>query len=613
MLEDIVHKARLSRFVELIDATFDVRVQVCNAAGKVVAGVKETQGEPLAAQAHVVVGLMTAGRVLAYSNKAVDPRLQEFIEAVADLAAVLASFSAEAGAKSVAVARTEERLRLALEATTDAIWDWDLTTNRTYYSPRWYQMLGYEPGAFDASFETWAAMTDPQDVESTVAVVNAAVARGEGYVSEFRMRHADGRWRTIVGRGRVSARDANGRPIRMSGTNTDVTSQREAETERLRLEGALRQREKLSAIGQLAGGVAHDFNNQLTTVLGSAELLVESVTNPLDRELVQDILAAATRSAELTRKLLSFSRQGQVQRSEIDVHALINEVVGMLRRSIDRRIRLEADLRASYFVVKGDAAELQNAILNLALNARDAMSEGGVLTFKTHNVFFGANDRDQLSDLSEAQYLVVGVADTGHGMSPEVQARLFEPFFTTKPAGVGTGMGLASVYGTVKAHQGAVRVTTAVDKGSEFLVYLPVTEQNTAVRVRRTSEVPDVPPCRVLVVDDEPLVREQFARSLRSLGHLAEVASGGGMGLARLIEARHAFDVAIVDVSMPDMGGRETIAAMRKVAPHLRFIVTSGFAVQGEVQATLDEGARAFIPKPFFRSTLAHALAEALL
>jgi CheY-like chemotaxis protein len=240
------------------------------------------------------------------------------------------------------------------------------------------------------------------------------------------------------------------------------------------------------------------------------------------------------------------------------------------------------------------------------------MSEGGVLTFKTHNVFFGAHDRDQLSDLVEAQYLVVGVADTGHGMSPEVQARLFEPFFTTKPAGVGTGMGLASVYGTVKAHQGAVRVTTAVDKGSEFSVYLPVVEQNTAIRAR-TSDVPDVPPCRVLVVDDEPLVREQFARSLRSLGHLAEVASGGGMGLARLIEAQDAFDVAIVDVSMPDMGGRETIAAMRKVAPRLRFIVTSGFAVQGEVQATLDEGARAFIPKPFFRSTLAHALAEALL
>ncbi|MDX2023739.1 MAG: PAS domain-containing protein [Deltaproteobacteria bacterium] len=613
MFEDIVHKARLSRFVELIESTFDVRLQVCDAAGTAVVGTLQTPAATLAAQAPVVVGLITAGRVLAYSDKPVDPRLQGFLEALSDLTAALAAFSAEAGAKSIEVARTEERLRLALEATTDAIWDWDLTTNKTYYSPRWYQMLGYEPGAFPSSFESWAAMTDPQDVERTVAVVNAAVARGEGYHSEFRMRHADGGWRVIVGRGRVSARDASGKPIRMSGTNTDVTSQREAERERLRLEGALRQREKLSAIGQLAGGVAHDFNNQLTTVLGSAELLMESVNNPQDRELVQDILAAASRSAELTRKLLSFSRQGQVQRSEIDVHALINEVVAMLRRSIDRRIRLETDLRAAYHVVKGDSAELQNAILNLALNARDAMSDGGQLTFKTHNIFFGANDHDQLPDLVEDQYLVVGVADTGHGMSPEVQARLFEPFFTTKPAGVGTGMGLASVYGTVKAHQGAVRVTTALGKGSEFAVYLPVIDTSTAVRVRRTSDLPQIPACRVLVVDDEPLVREQFARSLRSLGHLAEVASGGGIGVARLLASENAFDVAIVDVSMPDMSGRETIAAMRKVAPQLRFIVTSGFAVQGEVQATLDEGARAFIPKPFFRSTLAHALAEALL
>lgn len=602
-------RERLQRFVDLMQRVVPLRFHVTDAQGGTLAGAPE--GCAPVAEAPVVVGLVVAGRVSAFATGTAEPGpLRGVAEAVAEYTVGLMAWSAEAGAAGLAVARLEERLRLALQATTDAIWDWDLSTNQTYYSPRWYEMLGYEPGAFPPTFASWAAMTDPEDVERTVTVVNAAVARGEGYESEFRMRHADGSWRVILGRGRVSARDAAGKPIRMSGTNSDITAVREAEQERQRLEAALLQREKLSAIGQLAGGVAHDFNNQLTTVLGCAELLMAEEQVPEKRELVADILAAAMRSADLTRKLLSFSRQGKIQRSDVDVHALVAEVVGVLRRSIDRRIRIETRLEAPSPVVKGDAADLQNALLNLALNARDAMPTGGVLTFQTENAVVG-NHASSAEDLAPGRYLVLSVIDTGHGISPEVRSRLFEPFFTTKHAGQGTGMGLPSVYGTARAHQGAIRVASEVGQGSVFSLHLPAVERGTPV-ARRPSEIPGVPPCRVLVVDDEPLVREQLARSLRSMGHEVDLFARGADGIARLRKAPQAYEVAIVDVSMPEMSGRETLASMRQVAPGVRFIVASGFAQQGEVQTALDEGAAAFLAKPFFRAALAQALAQAL-
>ncbi len=613
MLEGLSQVERLRALVTLFDELLSARIEVQGSSGKVVVA-----SAPLSLATHppceapVVVGLVIAGRVLGWQRQAeAHPRLQAALDSIADFTAYLTIFSAEAGETQVAAARSEERLRIAMEATSDAIWDWDLETNKAFYSPRWFEMLGYTPGAFASDFDTWAAMTDPEDVARTRAIVQSAVARGQGYTTEFRMRHADGSWRLIRGRGKVTGRNASGRPTRMSGTNTDVTEQRESEAERAQLERALRQQEKMSAIGQLAGGVAHDFNNQLTTILGSAEVLREQVQDDPERlALIDEISAAAQRSAELTRKLLSFSRKSPSMRRTLDLNELVREVTPMLSRSIDPKVRIVTRLEAGSAKVMGDPAELQNAILNLALNARDAMPEGGTLTIATSNVDPGGADEGRPPELGPKAYVLVSVRDTGVGMSAEVMSRILEPFFTTKPEG--TGMGLPSVYGTAKSHDGELMIRSKENYGSLFAIGLPAADEGSELYERIPSNIPLSPISTILIVDDEPSVRELFARVLKSLGHHVQMAASGAEAVEMVAKAPQAYDAAIVDLAMPGIGGRETISSLRQLAPNLKFMVTSGFASPDEVQATLTEGTRVFLPKPFTRAQLANALKEAL-
>jgi CheY-like chemotaxis protein len=263
--------------------------------------------------------------------------------------------------------------------------------------------------------------------------------------------------------------------------------------------------------------------------------------------------------------------------------------------------------------VLGDSTELQNALLNLALNARDAMGpeKGGKLILETQHAWATSEDSGALHGLAPGRYLVVAVTDTGTGMSREVQARLFEPFFTTKPPGQGTGMGLASVYGTAQAHGGSVSVSSEQGKGSTFSVYLPLAPDGQAPRQSSFERLPALTPRHVLVIDDEALVREQLGRALRSLGNTVEFAESGEQGLLRFRTAARPFDLVVLDVVMPGLSGRETYAALRAVDPAVRVIVASGYALDGDIQAIIDAGARAFLQKPFLKASLVRAVLDA--
>ncbi len=459
------------------------------------------------------------------------------------------------------------------------------------------------------ALDLWA---DPHDRE----VVQAKL-RTEGSLREVeaRFKRKDGTPFT----GAISGRfmEVGGKRYYLSVTR-DITERKAAEAEREKLGQALRQSEKLSAIGQLAGGVAHDFNNQLTTVLGASEELLGSLSSAYQRELARDILVAANRSAELTRKLLSFARRGQAQRVPVDLHALVAEVCAVLRRSLGRNLAIETRLEAAGALVLGDSTELQNALLNLALNARDAMSpegdpgkgqgQGGKLILETQHAWVTAEDAGPLHGLAPGRYLRLSVSDTGAGMSREVQARLFEPFFTTKPPGRGTGMGLASVYGTARAHGGGVSVASEEGKGSTFCVYLPLAPDGEAPRQPSFECLPALTPQHVLVIDDEALVREQFSRALRSLGNTVELAESGEQGLLRYRTTARPFDLVVLDVVMPGLSGRETFAALRILDPAVRVVVSSGYALDADIQAIVDAGARAFLQKPFLRASLVRAL-----
>jgi len=373
------------------------------------------------------------------------------------------------------------------------------------------------------------------------------------------------------------------------------------------------QAEKMSAIGQLAGGIAHDFNNLLVGILGCADLLQLGAGSAEDRARYAGVIGqAARRAADLVQQLLSFSRAGSGERRVIDVHSLVREVVGVLQATIDPRIRIETVLAAEPASVRGDPSELQSALLNLGVNARDAMPEGGKLTFATEVRTLDAEAcRRRSHPLSPGRYLALSVSDTGTGMDDTVRARLFEPFFTTKGPGKGTGLGLAAVYGMVGACQGAIAVQTAPGKGSRFELLLPlVDEAANAPRLPAPAAVPGRG--TLLLVDDEPLVRNLAGEMLAGLGYEVILAGDGRQALRRWDERGGAIDLVILDVVMPGMGGAELLAELRRREPDVAVLLCSGHPLEDDVSQLRRAGASDFLQKPFTVAALSQAVAALL-
>jgi signal transduction histidine kinase len=384
----------------------------------------------------------------------------------------------------------------------------------------------------------------------------------------------------------------------------------DAEARHRALEERLRQSEKMEAIGRLAGGIAHDFNNQLAGIMGFAELLLDSLGDDSLRKYADNILKASRRAAGLTRKLLTFARKSSIVKAPTDIHAVIGEVVALLQHSIDKRIDIALHLDAQPSEIQGDPSQLPNALLNLALNARDAMPQGGLLTLATATVQRGR--RTEGLDLDPGPYLRITVTDTGVGMDAETRRHLFEPFFTTKGPGEGTGLGLASVYATVRSHGGDLVVESAPGCGTTIQVFLPF--GIAAPQIVAVDAAPLRFPAsgRILLLDDEELVRDLAAGILRDAGYQVVTGADGEDALRRFGLAQQPFDLVILDLMMPRLGGRDTFAAMRRIDPSVRVLVVSGLPLDGEAQLVLDEGAAGFLSKPFERAELLRKVADAI-
>ncbi len=372
-------------------------------------------------------------------------------------------------------------------------------------------------------------------------------------------------------------------------------------SELVRLEEQLRQAQKLDVVGRLAGGVAHDFNNMLTGILGASDLLGSQLpaASPLheDVRIIQD---SARRAASLTYQLLTFSRVQPATMQPTDLHATVRAAVALARRTFDRKVAIEEALEAASPWVLGDLTLLQTVVMNLLVNARDAMPEGG---------------RVRVGTTAADGTLVLTVADTGHGMPPEVASRIFEPFFTTKSVGKGTGLGLSVAFGIVREHGGTIAVESRVDAGTTFTVRLPLAAA--AQGEARTAESPSAGIVRaaaggrLLLVDDEALVRAARARALRAAGHEVLVAEDGPAAL-RLLEGGARVDLAVLDLTMPGMDGLATLRALRAVQPALPAIVCSGYAVEGQLQRITLEPDVEVLAKPFSLSDLTARVARRL-
>ena len=391
----------------------------------------------------------------------------------------------------------------------------------------------------------------------------------------------------------------------------DITDRIKSEREKKELEERIKQSEKMEAVGQLAGGIAHDFNNQLAGIVGYADLLQGKLKDNSELAFyTENILKASKRAADLTSQLLAFARKGKYLSIPVDIHKTIYEVVTLLKHSIDKRITIKQHLDAHPPITTGDPTQLQNALLNLALNAKDAMPDGGDLIFATEITELDKSLCEQYSfDILPGTYLLVTVTDTGIGIPDEIQKQIFEPFFTTKQKGAGTGMGLAAVYGTIKNHKGGISVESQEGHETTFRLYLPLSKSiPEKIEEELLSLTLASNPANILLVDDEKMVCDTVSRMLETLGHKVIIAQNG---IDAVNEYRHSWkliDLVILDMSMPGMDGNDTFLEMRKINPDITALLSSGYSMDGEIEKILKKGIRGFIQKPFRQETLSQSI-----
>lgn len=388
---------------------------------------------------------------------------------------------------------------------------------------------------------------------------------------------------------------------------TDITEQKQ-------LEEQLRQAEKLQAVGQLAGGIAHDFNNQLTSIMGYSELLqMELSQQPELLNYTEHILLAVRRASDLTVQLLAFARKGKYQAQTIDLNSIAVEIGQIVSHTFDRRIHLETDLSSEPCWVKGDVSQIQNALMNLVINARDAMPEGGVLGITTRQTTLApeAEDRERLN-LPPGKYVCLEVKDSGTGMEEGVISHIFEPFFTTKEPGKGTGMGLAAVYGTMHAHSGNILVESSPGAGSRFRLFFPYCPESSENRERKESIPEHKPDWRILIVDDEDLVRNSTSLMLQHLGCTVTSVSTGSQAVQYCQDHPGKIDLVLLDMVMPDMSGKDTYHELIRLQPGLKVVLCSGYSRDGETQQLLREGVKGFLQKPFRLAELLELLDQVM-
>jgi PAS domain S-box-containing protein len=514
----------------------------------------------------------------------------------------------------------EQRLAQAVEGAKLGTWEWDPRTGVGHVNARWAEMLGYQPGELSAPTVTWRASIHPEDAPRVVEAEAAYLAgQSPRYEVEHRVRHKEGHWVWILTTGSVMERDADGRMALFCGTHLDVSERRRLQEEHDRLEAQLRQAQKLEAVGQVAGGVAHDFNNLLTVQLGALELMKELPDLPEEaRALAEEVEQGARSAAALTRQLLAFSRRQILHMARVDLGAMVEGFLGMLKRVLPEHIQLELRPPGGPLWLDADLGMTQQVLMNLVLNARDAMPGGGRLLLACDAVEVAGPSLGEVGEARPGRYARLTVSDDGHGMDVATQRRLFEPFFTTKPAGRGTGLGLATVYGIVKQHGGWIQVESRVGQGSTFRVHWP--EARAGVPAGRSGAprggaAPEQAAPgrgeRVLLVEDDPGVRRTVAGWLERLGYQVLACPDGPAGLARFQAEGGRIDVLLTDMVLPGgMSGRQVVERLREAAPGLPAVLMSGYSAE-LVSGGVPAGA-GLVEKPCDPQTLARALRRAL-
>jgi PAS domain S-box-containing protein len=405
-----------------------------------------------------------------------------------------------------------------------------------------------------------------------------------------------------------------GQVIGFQGIAREVTERKKMEAEKKRLEELLRQAQKMEAIGTLAGGVAHDFNNLLQAIQGYTQILVLNLEpdHPGQANLTA-INNAVSRAAELIAQLLTFSRKVESRLRPLDLNREVVAVEQMLRRTIPKMIDIRLDLAKDLRIVNADPVQIEQILMNLAVNAKDAMFEGGVITIETRNVTVVRTFHEAQAEVPSGDYALLTVTDTGQGMSAEVLEHIFEPFYTTKRIGRGTGLGLPMVYGIVKSHKGHISCHSETGRGTAFRIYLPVVDRPPApAKPKNNQPLPRGSQETILVVDDEDAVREVTCKTLEKFGYQVLAAPDGESALELYKQAQARIDLIVLDLGMPGMGGYKCFERLREMNPQAKIIIASGYSFNVVVKEVLAAGAADFIGKPYQVADLLTKVGQAL-
>jgi signal transduction histidine kinase/ActR/RegA family two-component response regulator len=500
-----------------------------------------------------------------------------------------------------ALAETASLLRSAVDSTEDGLLVVDLEGRIALYNRRFVEIWRIPESILERA-----------DDDAALEFVLDQLAEPESFLAKVRALYADRDAESFdllrFEDGRVLERYS--RPHRMGGATVGrVWSFRDV-SKRTRLEAQLRQAQKMEAIGLLAGGVAHDFNNLLTVIFGYAELLERQLEgSPVGAREVRRILDAAERAARLTRQLLAFSRQQILQPELLDLNAVLADLKPMLARLIRENVEIRLELASEIGPIRVDRGQLEQMLVNLAVNARDAMPNGGTLTFATDQID-DAIDATWADDAGGA-WIALDVADTGSGIAPEHLSRIFEPFFTTKPTGQGTGLGLAMVYGFLQQSGGRIAVESQVGRGTRFHAYFPCAERGESAAREAVAEAAAGRETLLLVEDEEPL-REVVRRALEGRGYRVLAAGGADEALRLARAADRSIDLLVTDVVMPGLGGAELARELERLQPGIRVLFTSGYTDDEVVRQGVRAAAVRFLAKPFTQAELAWSVRAVL-
>lgn len=502
-------------------------------------------------------------------------------------------------------ARTEywdERFRAALLASGTGTFNWYLCDGSLHFDSALEQIFNLSPGQKPDTDERFLELVHPKDRPS-VRLAFDRCAEGRGIAVEFRLARA-GPVKWLMCRAKVFL-DAAGKPFSVAGACADISARKRAEealkvsehrlrllndnlearvaaevAERSRTEEALRQAQKMEAVGQLTGGIAHDFNNLLTGIIGSLDLMQRRTRRGDVQDVERYIDAAVTsahRAAALTQRLLAFSRQQTLDLKPVDVNQLVASLEDLLRRTTGENIRVETKLGAGLPHACMDVNQLESALLNLVINARDAMPHGGRITLATANFHMGKEPDAKKRGLTEGDYVLLSVTDTGTGMAPEVIERAFEPFFTTKPIGQGTGLGLSMVYGYIKQAKGYIHIESEPGAGTSVCLYLPIYKGDSTPLPVEPERALQGAGETILVVEDEPVVRALVVEVLNDLGYKT-LEAGEATEALSITESAQRIDLLITDVGLPGMNGRQLAKIVRQQRPGLKVIFATGYA-----------------------------------